>query len=312
MIIDAHCDVLMKMYRNPLLDFNAAEPLLDVNYPLMKQGGVKIQFMAVYLPEEIKNPDAGHILEYVDILHRRVLCNPDIVLIQSRSDLQHVLTTGKRGVLLTLEGAEGLRGSLAQLRMLYRLGLRSIGPAWNFANWAVDGAMETRNGGFTLRGQQLIKESNHLGVLFDASHLSEKAFWEAADVPGLHLFASHSNAKSACDHPRNLTDGQIRCLIERKGMIGITFVPWFVKKNGPVFITDLFRHIDHICSLGGEDFIGFGSDFDGIDNYIHGLENAGMYANLANELYKHYTPVQAQKFLWQNGYAFLERSLPVS
>ncbi|WP_068774699.1 dipeptidase [Paenibacillus sp. FJAT-26967] len=312
MIIDAHCDALMKMYRNRRLDFQTPSVELDVNYPLMKAGGIKIQFLAIYLPEEIRTPGIEHVLEYVDILYQRILSNPEICLIRNRSDLNTVMNSSRKGVILSLEGVEGLQGNLGHLRILQRLGLRSVGLTWNFANWSADGIMEARGGGLTARGRMLIKESNHLNLMLDVSHLSIKGFWDLMEYPDLSVFASHSNAKSVCEHPRNLTDDQIKQLINQQGMIGLTFVPWFVHKADPVTISDLLRHLDHVCALGGEDYVGFGSDFDGIDRYITGLEDAGMYTNLANELCKRYSLSQVHKFLSRNWNRFLERNLPVS
>src|SRR5690606_3795964 len=96
---------------------------------------------------------------------------------------------------------------------LYRLGVLSLGLTWNKANLLADGASEPRGGGLTEFGREVVALNNKYGVLTDVSHLSERGFWdviELAEAP----FASHSNARALCDHPRNLTDEQIRALIQ--------------------------------------------------------------------------------------------------
>ena len=124
--------------------------------------------------------------------------------------------------------------------------------------------LEQRNGGFTERGRQLIEQCHRTGIILDVSHLSQAGFWEMAELTQGPVIASHSNAYSICPHPRNLSDEQIRALIALNGMIGITFVPWFIR-SGVERVTpeDVLPHIEKICELGGEKHIMFGSDFDG-------------------------------------------------
>ena len=109
------------------------------------------------------------------------------------------------------------------------------------------------------------------GCLADVSHLNEGGFWELIETAELPPIASHSNCRALCGHPRNLTDEQIRALIDRGGFIGINFYARFVREEGPVTTEDLFRHIDHIAQMGGIHVLGFGSDFDGIDEWPEDL-----------------------------------------
>ncbi|MCS7461815.1 dipeptidase [Paenibacillus doosanensis] len=309
-IIDGHCDVLLKMFENSSIDFY--DPLnaeLDVSFAKMKRSGVKIQFFAIYLAESMKQPNFDHYLEYINIFYQKIIANGRIALIRNRTDLNNVMNGSACGAILTLEGADAIRNHSLYTQILFHLGVRLIGVTWNYANWAADGVLEPRQGGFTREGKRFIKECNDLGIILDVSHLSVKSFWDMADLSQKPFVATHSNAKAVCPHSRNLDDDQIRTLLRQKGVIGITFVPWFVREKGAA-IDDLVRHIEHICALGGEQQLVLGSDFDGISQWIPGLENTGEFAHLAQHLSKYYKDEWIEGFFFRNWYDFLHVNLP--
>lgn len=310
-IYDAHCDVLYKMFIDPKLDFYTSEAGLDVTYNRMRDAGVKLQFFAIYLPEKLRRPSFDHLLEYVDIFRQKIESRGRLALVRNKDELDSVMRGDEIGAVLSLEGADALAGNPVYTRTLFDLGVRFIGITWNYANWAADGILEPRKGGFTKRGKKFISECNDLGMLLDVSHLSVKGFWELAELCQTPFIASHSNALSVCSHPRNLDDEQIGAIIQADGRIGVTFVPRFVKQKGDVSISDVLKHIDHICSLGGVRHLGFGSDFDGIEEHISGLDHAGKYGRLADELSRHYKAAEVEGFLWGNWNRFLKENLPL-
>lgn len=212
--------------------------------------------------------------------------------------------------LITLEGVDGLEGNLFYLELCFQMGVRIVGLTWNHANWAADGIMEKRGASLTTKGRELVHLCNRTGMLLDVSHLSEKGFWELADLSERPFIASHSNSYSVCSHVRNLKDDQIQAIIAREGRIGLTFVPWFVKEHEVVHIEDLLPHIEHICSLGGAHHLMMGSDFDGIPVKIQGLENAGCYPKLTEVLLKHYDEALVHGWLWRNAMRYLGEHLP--
>ena len=133
----------------------------------------------------------------------------------------------------------------------------------------------------------MIQLLNEKTIWCDVSHLSEAAFWDtiqAADYP----IASHSNVYNLCPHPRNLKDDQLHALLNKGGVIGVTFVPPFLTTQPIATITDVLKHIDYIAGLGGQHQIGLGSDFDGIDETVNQLSSYREYHHLVNELVKHY------------------------
>jgi membrane dipeptidase len=300
------------MYEDPAIDFyNPLQTGLDVNYSNMVRSGVKVQCFAIYLPESISRPAFDHYLEYINIFYRKLTLNGKMSLIKNQSDLRQVMKGTKPGAILTLEGADAINDHALYTQILYHLGVRMIGTTWNYGNWAADGILEPRQSGFSKKGKRFIKECNDLGIILDVSHLSVRSFWDLTDTSAKPVVATHSNAKAVCGHPRNLNDDQIRALIRKEGRIGITFVPWFVSDNGAASISSLVKHIEHVCSLGGEKHIVLGSDFDGIDTKIPGLEHTGQLDNLAQVLSRHYNDDTVTGFLYRNWLSFFETNLPV-
>lgn len=309
-VTDLHADVLCKMLEFPGSKWGPSQPecCFDVTPARLREGGVALQVFPIYLPDNVPcNPES--LFHAAELFLSEVLTVSDMKLIRRSTDLQTAHEQDKIGAILSLEGADGLQGHTWALHLLYRLGLRLLGPTWNYSNWACDGAMEPRGGGFTKAGMQLVKECESLGILIDVSHLSDQGFWDMAEHAGRPFFASHSNARAIKSNPRNLTDKQIQAIIQVEGIIGITFVPWFIEGKDPVTMDNLLRHIEHVCALGGALNIAFGSDFDGITRHVEGLEHPGRFPDLANTLLKHYPESLVRGFMGDNALGFFTKNL---
>ncbi|UHA73864.1 dipeptidase [Paenibacillus sp. 481] len=311
-IIDFHCDVLFKMLYEGKIHFDQEE-LLDVSLPRMRQGGVGMQVFALYLEDALLTgpPRFSQVLRAIDLLRERIHSHPDVQFIRYREDLDTwARNPNAIGSILSLEGVDGLEGDMVYVRTAYELGARFVGLTWNHANWAVDGTLEPRQGGFTNKGRQFIRECDKLGLMIDVSHLNEHGFWELLDLTGRPIIASHSNAASVRPHPRNLSDEQIKAIIARDGRIGVVFLPTFIREGEHVTIDDLLKHIDRICELGGANHIMFGSDFDGIEEKVERLEHAGHYGNLVEALEKRYTSEFVDGITGGNAFRLLQTYLP--
>ncbi|MBO9128899.1 dipeptidase [Bacillus sp. 165] len=305
-IFDAHCDVLFKLwmnkkYRRPdrIMTFEYDSDL-HVTRQGLQAGDSHIQCFAVYIPEIVPHEQRFFAaLEMIQIFYEDILeKSPDMKLILSKNDAD-MLEEGEIGALLTLEGCDAIGQSLTKLKTLYRLGVRSVGLTWNYGNAVADGILEKRGSGLSSFGEQIVKQLNTYKLWTDVSHISEKGFWDVMEQAN-HPIASHSNVFSLCPHPRNLKDDQIKALIERNGIIGVTYVPMFLNETGKAEIADIIRHIDYICSMGGEKHIGFGSDFDGIDHPVENFTAFAQYEHFINELLKHYSEEQVKSFAYRN------------
>ena len=140
-------------------------------------------------------------------------------------------------------------------------------------------------GGLTNFGKEVVREMNRLGMLIDVSHLNEAGFWDVLSLSTKPLVASHSCCRSLCNHPRNLTNSQLKALQENGGVIGINFYPNFLG-SGELTIENVIEHIEYAAEIAGIDHVGLGSDFDGIDTVPKGLENAAKLPTLTELLLK--------------------------
>ena len=298
MIFDAHCDVLMKLFIEPDISFVDSEKLHITKRELIDSGG-KVQCFAIYIPEQVHTDMRFQAaLAMVDIFHKKILAEPEMKFIRSREDIDS-LKEKEIGALLTLEGCDCIGDDLLKMKTLLQLGVTSVGLTWNYANLVADGALEKRGGGLTRFGKGVVALLNEQSVWCDLSHLSEVGFWDTMEIAEFPV-ASHSNAYHLCPHPRNLKDSQIKALLQKNGTIGVTFVPQFLSKGTSASIKDIINHIDHICSLGGEKQIGFGSDFDGIVEMVDNLTSYRNYQNLMDELNRLYSTEFVKGILYEN------------
>lgn len=310
-IFDTHCDVLYKMYQNRHLSFQDSAQL-DVTYSGMKSSHYFVQCFAIFLLDDAPIPSMQEVRTCVDIYEQKIVSHPSIIPVRWREDLIRLQQGKEIGTILTMEGADVLHADIKQLEKAFQMGIRSLGLTWNYANWAADGVLEPRQAGLSLKGRELIHACNRIGMIIDISHLNESGFWEVIQLSSKPVIASHSNVYTVCPHPRNLKDEQIKAIIAIDGRIGITYVPSFTSDQAlPVRVSDLLRHIEAVCTLGGSRHVGLGSDFDGTNHHIDGLENASQVCKLVDEIYRLYSADTAENILWKNWYRFFEQNLPV-
>ena len=132
-------------------------------------------------------------------------------------------------------------------------------------------------------GEQVIREMNHQGIMVDLSHAAEKSFYDALEISETPIVCSHSNCRALCDHPRNLTDDQLRALAARGGVAHTTLYGGFLRQHGEASILDAISHLEHAIEVMGIDHVGLGTDFDG-DGGVRGLANSSELINFTLEL----------------------------
>ncbi len=299
---DGHCDTgYVCMESNVGLRKNS----LHLDLERMDRYSGYIQVFAAFVDcKSIKTSPFAHVLAILKVLKDQLNQNKDIVsLITSRDELEEVTNLRKTGAILSIEGGEALVGSLDRLSLFYDMGVRLITLTWNYANEIAEGVCEDSGRGLTEFGRKAVAAMEDMGILIDVSHLSEKGFWDVVEHTKYPFVAFHSNAKSLCGHPRNLTDQQISTMIERNGCIGVNFYPLFLQDNGKAEQCHILSHVDHILELGGEDCIGFGSDFDGVSFLPDKISGTESMKNIAEALQKRgYSDFLVDKICFGNFY----------
>ena len=175
------------------------------------------------------------------------------------------------GYILSLEGADSLV-TLDHLHTAYNNGLRAVGPAHYGPGRYANGTDAT--GKLNTGGKALLKEMQQLGMILDATHLCDDAFWDAMELYDGAIWASHNNCRALVNHNRQYSDEQILALIQKGAVIGAAFDAWMIvpgwqrgvsdPKQMNCGLTQIIDHIDHICQLAGNTLhVGIGSDLDG-------------------------------------------------
>lgn len=192
---------------------------------------------------------------------------------------------GEANVLLTIEGCEAFQGEEARVDAFAELGVRVAALTWNNENGLCQPAMRGNDEGLTPLGRRIVSRMRKRRIAVDVSHLNERGFYDLLGS-GVPPMASHSCARALCDHPRNLTDHQLKALFAEGGFVGVNFCNEFLSADHRADLGRVIDHMAHMCELGGEGFVGLGSDFDGIDEWPEGLRNAGDIPRLFEQMEK--------------------------
>lgn len=297
-IVDLHCDTISAIYeRNEQLFENTGH--FDIGRAL--EAGMKVQVFALFTMPTESNLALRQILKQIDKYHFEMVNNPNYLYqVNEYEDIVKAGNSSKIGCILHLEGGEALGTDVEILRVLYRLGLRSLGLTWNNRNYLADGLYEREKaGGLSTKGREIIAEMNKLGMLLDLSHLAEPGYYEAFEYYQHPILVSHANARALCPHWRNLDDRQLKTLAINGGVVGINQVADFVKEDGVCELHDLIDHIVYIAELIGIEHVGLGSDFDGADHIV--LPGVQGYKDMAEKLLERgFSPGEVEMVLGGN------------
>lgn len=287
-IVDGHSDIPRDIYLKE--SEGKKNVFFNDHYPELKKGRVNIVFANIFTKGTKEDSLIQGLLEVEKILKITEECE-DIVLIKNKEDLDHVLKTKKLGMVLSIEGLEPLYDNLELLDMYYRFGVRAGMLTWNKKNSFAHGTDE-KTGGLTELGKDAVKKMNELGILVDVSHLNEEGFWEVIKINKRPTIASHSNARALFNHPRNLTDDQIKAIADSGGVIGAVSYFSKVDPDNPQkprtgddeaeTINDVIQHIEYMVNLVGYDHVALGFDFNMYlgDFGVKGLESADKIPDL--------------------------------
>ena len=294
---------------------------LDVNK--MEQGNYLMQNFAMFIDlKRYKNPYKT-LLDMIECYDKEIEDNKDkLAKVFKYEDIAENEANGKISSLLTLEEGGALEGSLENLQHIYKRGIRMITLNWNYPNGVgypnmkinvdkdgkiigkPDFTKAEKNNGLTPWGFELLEAMEYLGIIPDVSHLSDAGFYDVLKHSKKPFVASHSNARSICNHVRNMDDEMIKLLANKGGVMGINFCAAFISPatDGRVFgtISDTIEHIKYIRNIAGIDCIGLGSDYDGIPGNIE-MKDCSYMPRLAHELLRNkFTYDEVEKIFSKN------------
>lgn len=303
-IADLHCDTLCTLTDN-MLEIDNKVSMVNLD----NLNNMCLETFACFA----SYPDNPYqrVNNLLKTYHKMLETNPTFVPVLNKADL------AKPGLktLLSVEEGGALMGDFTVLDEFYQQGVRLITLTWNYKNEIASPNNVKENipnlqDGLTPFGVNLIKKMNELGIVIDISHLGDKGALEVLNLSQKPVIASHSNARSVCNHVRNLTDEMIKLIIQKKGFIGINFCKDFLTDKDEALVSDIIKHIDYIKSLGGIDVVGFGSDFDGISNDNIEMKDPSFFKAILAALYEHgYTEEETLKIAYKNAFDVLERIL---
>lgn len=253
---DLHCDTIGECYnkKTPLSKNN-----LHIDLERAKEIGEYTQVFAVWIPDELRGKSAVKYFDEVsDCFYKEIKENEDLISCYTDNKKTPVKA------ILSVEGGSACGGTIEGLYHLYEKGVSLITLTWNAQNEIGSGAFS--EGGLTDFGKEFIKEAESLGVILDVSHLNRQSFYEFEKIAEKPFIASHSNAdiiNNKYARKRNLNEEQIKIIKERNGLIGFNFCQDFIENEKAEGIDALYRQIEYMLSLGCEDVIALGSDYDG-------------------------------------------------
>ncbi len=351
-IVDGHVDLPYRL-KNKWVDVSVQTSGGHFDYVRAKQGGLDAPFMSIYIPAAKENNGAMDLaLELIASVEKLCNDHPDkFGLAKTPNEITANFRNNIISLPMGLENGAPIEGKLENLDILFEKGIRYITLTHSKDNHISDSSYDQKytHGGLSPFGYKVIERMNSLGIMVDVSHVSDSAFYQAVKYSKSPVIASHSS----CRHftpgfERNVSDEMIKLLGKNKGVMMINFGSIFITQkaktatkkvkekieagadeNDPAILAEIdaiknslaflgnisivANHIDRVVKLAGIDHVGFGSDFDGVDDLPIGLEDASKYPALIHELLKRgYTPEEIEKICYKNLFRVWNKAIKVA
>jgi membrane dipeptidase len=326
-VVDGHNDLPWKLRLEADGDLDALDPAgplegFHTDVPRLLEGGVGAQFWSVYVPADVAEPFAM-VMQQIDLVESMTARIDVLHPARSAADVARVRSADGIACLLGAEGGHAIEDDLGKLDELADRGVRYMTLTHSdTTSWADSATDESRHGGLSDFGRDVVRRMNDLGMLVDVSHVAHTTMRDVLAMTRAPIIASHSNAWALAPHPRNVPDDVIAEIGRNGGVVMAVFFPGFVVPETAVTMERLFDtwrrlraelddekeiaaaidkvergldvdrgtvgdvvdHIEHIAEVGGVDAVGLGSDFDGMTMVPDGLEDVTGYPAITEEL----------------------------
>lgn len=326
LLIDGHNDVTSRTVRG--WDIGSEKDARHTSIAKLRAGGVGAQFFAAYVSADLidQGGSARRALEMIDTIRHDIVGRypGQFVLALTADQIEAAHRAGKIAALIGIEGGHAIENEPRLLRAFYDLGARYMTLTHTRdLPWAGSSA-ESSNRGLSDLGRRIIEEMNRLGMMVDVAHVSDRTFWDVIEASRAPVFSSHSSARALSRIPRNMSDEMIRAVAKKGGLVminlGCEFIsqrsadtsPWIHPELGKnarceqATLDEVVAHFEHIRKIAGVDFVGLGSDFDGVSCTPKGLEDVSQWPNLTRRLLeKGFSPEEIRKIYGGNFLRFL-------
>lgn len=296
-LFDLHCDTLYELYKTKQ---NLNSNNLAISLEKASKFSPHIAIFSIWSEARLSDEEAYN--QYKQILEYSKKLNIKFATTSSKLSQQSFI--------LGVEDARILNNDISRLQELYIDGVRVLTLSWKWAS-SIGGGWNT-SFPLTAFGKEVVKECIRCGIILDISHSSRISASEVLDLceaSNTPLMASHSNAYSICNHPRNLDDNTFKRLVDLNSVIGINFVPKHLSCSSKCTISDILRHIEHFLRLGGENNICIGSDFDGTASLPNGIKDISSIDELFYSMEKAFSRQIATKIFFENAFRFTSKNL---
>lgn len=289
--LDSHCDT--PMFFDKGVELTRRDPQLLVDFPKMREGHLDATTMVAYLPqggrseqEELQATQMA--VKLLNEIETRVADAPNVALARTPADLYRHKLEGILSVMRGIENGYALGRDIDNVARFAQMGVVYITLCHNGDNDICDSARRSTNehGGLSDFGRKVVAEMNRTGIMVDLSHAAESSFYDALACSTTPIVCSHASSRALCNHPRNLTDDQLRALAKAGGVAQVTLYHGFLRLDDdgiPATIDDGVRHLMHFIDVAGIDHVGIGTDFDG-DGGVPGCACASELINFTRRL----------------------------
>ena len=288
--LDSHCDT--PMFFDQQIDFASRDPKILVDLHKMTEGHLDATIMVAYLKQlgleendlSAATTKADRILDEIEAMVAK--SNSAVDIAYTPADLYRLKAEGKKAIMLGIENGYAIGKDIKNVERFRNRGVVYMTLCHNGNNQLCGSARYNDEGlGVNDFGERVIREMNRVGMMVDISHAGEQTFYDALNISNKPIVASHSSARALCNHPRNLTDDQLRALAAKGGVAQVTLYSGFLKEEGAATIVDAIQHLNHMVNIMGIEHVGIGTDFDG-DGGIIGCASASELINFTRCLLK--------------------------
>ncbi|MCF6352231.1 MAG: dipeptidase [Cyclobacteriaceae bacterium] len=298
-IVDGHVDIPYRMWNHPE-DISVRTKNGHFDYVRAKEGGLDAPIMSIYIPSAREDNGAKILADsLIDLVENIAKEHPDkFAIATSPAQIKAQFAKGLISLPMGMENGAPIEHDLTNVQYFYNRGIRYITLTHAKANHISDSSYDSTRlwNGLSPFGEEVVAEMNRVGIMVDISHVSDSAFYDALAITKVPVIASHSS----CRHftpgmERNMSDDMIKALAKNGGVIHINFGSFFLD---PAFAEEdrdttyfakasqIADNIDRVVELAGINYVGFGSDFDGVGDLPEDVKDASQLPNVLYELLK--------------------------